>query len=171
MSFCDEKGLDSAYIQIPTYEQDLEKYSAATTEGYSIDLLGYLNLMFFNVKELQGKIGDVEAIGKDMLKSFTGSHVNEPTGNAKLDEMQEYYNKSKDLQDRQAQLSKLAVNPQLLFLFDAHNQDGTLIDGTTNAARSLDKRLKITRGIVNIRVVHAPADEGTKSRRKPLQKQ
>ena len=100
-----------------------------------------------------------------------GSHVNEPTGNAKLDEMQEYYNKSKDLQDRQAQLSKLAVNPQLLFLFDAHNQDGTLIDGTTNAARSLDKRLKITRGIVNIRVVHAPADEGTKSRRKPLQKQ
>ncbi|MFL5742663.1 MAG: hypothetical protein ACJ75B_20740 [Flavisolibacter sp.] len=170
IDFCDQKGEDSAYMQMPVYEEDLSPWGTTVKNAYTIDMMGFLGHMFFNLAGIEGKTADATAIGNEMIKALTTREVDEPTGNSQLDELQANYNKSKQLNDQQTKMAQLAIHQNLLFLFDAHNNSSTLLDGSTDAARPIADRLKLVKGVLNIKVVHDPRDYIPKKLRKPLKK-
>jgi hypothetical protein len=171
IDFCKAQVLDTAFIEMPVYQdENLSSLAPSVQNAYTIDMMGYLGLLFFNPKELEGKTQDMESIGKQMLNVFSSNHVQESTGFAKLDQMQENYYIGKELYEKQMQMAQLAINNKLRFLFDAKNNDETLINETNNASRNIDEKMKITKAIVHVRVVHFPGDYRVTPKRKPLVK-
>jgi len=168
IDFCDHK-MDSVYLEMPVYQQDLESMASSVSSSYSVDFMGYLGLVFFNVKEMEGKVPDMEAIGKKMLANFGSDHLTESTGYASLDRMQENYNMAREFEDQQLAMTGLSTNNKLLFLFDAKNNNNTLVDETNNAAREQDPRMKVSMAKVHIKIVHAPLEQPD-IKRKPLVK-
>jgi hypothetical protein len=170
IDFCDNKGVDSAYLQLPVYEEDLSQWASTVKKAYTIDMLGYLGHMFFNLQNMEGKTADASAIGEEMIKALSTKQIDEPTGNAKLDDLQADYNKSKQLSEQQEKMSRLSLNQNFIFLFDAHNNSSVLLDESTDAARTIAERLKLVNGKLHIKVVHAPEEYIPKQLRKPLRK-
>jgi hypothetical protein len=169
IDFCDN-AMDSVYLEMPVYQQELGTLANSAGSNYTIDFMAYLGMVFFNVKDMEGKIPDIESIGKKMMANFGGSPQAETTGYASLDKMQEDYNISREFENQQLAMASLTTTNKILFLFDAKNNNSVLVDETNNAAKQEDKRMKVSKANIHIKIVHAPLEQ-SKPKRKPLVKQ
>ncbi|HJW15876.1 MAG TPA: hypothetical protein VJ499_02090, partial [Flavisolibacter sp.] len=168
IDFCDNV-MDSVYLEMPIYQQDISTVASTVENSYTIDFMAYLGMVFFNVKEMEGKVPDIESIGKKMMANFGSDHLVSSTGYASLDKLQENYNMSKEFENQQLAMAGLAATNKVLFLFDARNNNNILVDETNNAARQDDKRMKVSKANLHIKIVHAPLEQPER-KRKPLVK-
>jgi hypothetical protein len=154
INFCDEEK-DTVYLQPPINRpEDMANVSAASvTKAYTIDHTAFLGGLYLKGTEEAAEEG--KDIATEMIAVYTSSHLEQPTGNEKLDHMQDQYNltiKSKELQDRMS----VAINRNtLMVLFDAQNKEEVIVDEETKVNHSFDEWQ--ASGTIKLKIVHDPA--------------
>jgi hypothetical protein len=153
INFCDEEK-DTVYLQPPINRpEDMANVTAASVQkAYTIDHTAFLGMLYLKGTEEAAVEGN--DIATEMLAAYTSSHLEQPTGNEKLDHMQDRYNltiKSKELQDRMS----VAINRNtLMMLFNAQNQDEVIVDGEVSPSHRLDE-IEV-KGTIKLKIVHDP---------------
>ena len=154
IDFCDEEK-DTVYLQPPINRpEDMANVTASSVQkAYTIDHTAFLAMLY--LKATEGAAAEGKEIAEEMIKTYTTSQLQHPTGNEQLDHMQDKYNlsvKSKELQDRMS----VAINRNtLMMLFNAQNQDEVIVDAEASPNHTLDE-LEV-RGTIKLKIVHDPA--------------
>lgn len=170
ISFCNNSQPDSMYVQTIRYKtDDLSVYAKSVQNAYTIDFLAYANNLFATPSQLLEATDEMKNFGMEMMQVYSSSQIDQPTGNPVLDKMQNNYNLVVKQQQLQSKLSEAAMMPKTLILFDAKNNDNTLIDAETDTAHK-DQQMELTKGIIKVKVVHNPLPYNQPLKRKPLKK-
>ncbi len=155
ISFCPNSGSDSALLDVIRYKQeDLTGFDV--NNSYTVDLLGYLDEILVSLSDLQAKQGEIFDISGQMMTIQNQATVDNPTGYAKLDEMQVKYKMNgiqHNLQKNAAQATRFS---NAVILFDAQNGSQFLINAKTDTGQRELNVIKINSGLIQLKVVLEP---------------
>jgi hypothetical protein len=154
ISFCPNSGSDSAMMDVIRYKQE-DTYGDAAN-AYTTDLLAYLDKVLVSISDTKANQDEVIDLAGQMGTLSNQGTVDNPTGYAKLDEMQVKYKMNGVQHDLQKKGSEATKVGNTVILFDAHNGDQFLINGKTDTAHRELYVLKLNSGLIQLKVVLEP---------------
>ena len=140
---------------------DVIRYKQEDTYGdaanaYTTDLLAYLDKVLVSISDTKANQDEVIDLAGQMGTLSNQGTVDNPTGYAKLDEMQVKYKMNGVQHDLQKKGSEATKVGNAVILFDAHNGDQFLINGKTDTAHRELYVLKLNSGLIQLKVVLEP---------------
>ena len=109
-----------------------------------------------DIKKLEESGNEVMDIATEIIDNVSQSQVTDPTGNPKLDKMQNEYNFKLKQDSYKKKLSNMGMNKKSVFLFNANNGSTVFIDQTNDTKHTIDENTKLVKGLIHLRVVHDP---------------
>ena len=153
ISFCANSGSDSATMDDIRYEQ--ESTLGETANAYTTDLLAYLDKILISAADTKANLNQVSDISDQMLTIQNQATIDNPTGYAKLDEMQVKYKMNGIQHDLQKKATEATRVPTVV-LFDAQNGSQFLINGQIDTKHRDMDVIKVNSGLIKIKVVLEP---------------
>jgi hypothetical protein len=156
ISFCQGGGSDSAMTDVLRYKiDDLSPYANSMDKDYTIDLLQYANKMFVSIDKGENNMDQNIDLMGEMMSTGANAHIEAPTGNTLLDQLQVEYLVNLQQHEMQKRLTESSKVPKTVILFDAVNNSAVLVDSNTDTANK-EKNIDLTKGQIRLKVVHAP---------------
>ena len=155
ISFCPNTGSDSALLDVIRYTQESTLGDAAN--AYTTDLLAYLDKILGSIEKTKANQDEVIDISDQMMTIQNQATVDNPTGYAKLDEMQVKYKMNGIQHDFQKNAAQATRVSNAVILFDAQNGSQFLINAKTDTGGQRDLTvIKVNSGIIQLKVVLEP---------------
>jgi len=156
IDLCDISKKDSAFMMPITYTYDYTPSGPDLKTSYKEDMLAIGNHMFIDKNKLEESGNEVMDIATEIIDNVSQSQVTDPTGNPKLDKMQNEYNFKLKQDSYKKKLSNTGMNKKSVFLFNANNGSTVFIDQTNDTRHTIDENTKLVKGLIHLRVVHDP---------------
>jgi len=124
--------------------------------AYTTDLLGYLDKVLVSISDTKVNSDEIINISDQMMTIQNQATVDNPTGYAKLDEMQVKYKMNGIQHDLQKKTTETTRVGNTVILFDAHNGDQFLINGKIDTEHIELNVIKVNSGLIQLKVVLEP---------------
>jgi hypothetical protein len=158
IDLCDISKKDSAFMMPITYTYDFTPSGQDLKTSYKEDMLAIGNHMFMDINKLEESGNEVIDIATEIMDNVSQSQVTDPTGNPKLDKMQNEYNFKLKQDSYKKKVSNMGMNRKSVFLFNANNGSTVFIDQTNDTKHTIDENTKLVKGQIHLRVVHDPVE-------------
>ncbi len=158
IDLCDISKKDSAFMMPITYTYDFTPSGLDLKTSYKEDMLAIGNHMFMDINKLEKSGNEVIDIATEIMDNVSQSQVTDPTGNPKLDKMQNEYNFKLKQDSYKKKVSNMGMNRKSVFLFNANNGSTVFIDQTNDTKHTIDENTKLVKGQIHLRVVHDPVE-------------
>ena len=119
-------------------------------------MLAIGNHMFIDINKVEESGNEVMDIATEIIDNVSQSQVTDPTGNPKLDKMQNEYNLKLKQDSYKKKLSNMGMNKKSVFLFNANNGSTVFIDQTNDTKHKIDEYTMLVKGLIHLRIVHDP---------------
>ncbi len=172
IDLCNVTKKDSVYMMPLNYATDVSMGSpdalalsikmgdtealSKTNKSYKEELLPIANHMFINVPKDENILDDLSNMASDIFNWLSGSTITKPTGNPKMDDMQEKFNQKQFQEKAKTDISKKAMNKEATLLFDAQNGQAILVDKERDTKHEIDEFTELEKGIIHLKIIHDP---------------
>jgi hypothetical protein len=158
MDFCNQNVKDYALLDVLRYNDADSKVTVNPKKQYKNDFMIYANKMFVGIAKTGANTSALVDLAGEMM-NVQGSTAAVPAiGNPQLYNLRKAFVIQQTKTDLQVKLSE-ATHTTTLVLFDAQNGSPLLISKPANVVDAADADqgfLRLTKGIINISVEHAP---------------
>ena len=141
-----------------TYTYDFTPSGQDLKTSYKEDMLAIGNHMFMDINKLEESGNELMDIATEVIDNVSQSQVTNPTGNPKLDKMQNEYNFKLKQDSYKKKVSNMGMNKKSVFLFNANNGSTVFIDQQNDTKHTIDENTKLVKGLIHLRVVHDPVE-------------
>lgn len=156
IDLCDLSKKDSAFMMPINYTYGYVPKAFDLRKYYKEDMGAIANHMFVDINKVEENASEVMDIAAEIIDNVTQSQVTAPTGNVKLDKMQNEYNFKLKQDSYKKKVSNMGMNKKSVFLFNANNGSSVFIDQTNDTKHTIDEYTKLVKGQIHLRVVHDP---------------
>jgi hypothetical protein len=156
IDLCDVTKRDSAFMMAISLPYGSSPQLTDPNKSYKFEMVPFANHMFVDLKKMEDNASEVMDLAADIIVTASESRVTHPTGNPKLDKMQNEYNIKIAQDAHKKDFSQLSLNKKSVFLFNANNGSTVFIDQTNDTRHTIDENTKLVKGLIHLRVFHEP---------------
>lgn len=161
IDFCNTAKPDTAYFFTFTGNEDAASMAQANTNAlntsYKSEMISFANFVFQSDNDTEENEDDLQNMGMDMMKTIVGFQTESPA-DTKLGQLKQSYEGNTKMDNYRKGMQGMMTSKKSQFLFTANNRSTVLVDKYNDSKREMEEGVKLTRGMVHLRVVHQPGE-------------